>query len=99
MKRTFAYLLSILCALPIYAGQTKSNLTIEHLRVRKSVAYIKFSECSYYSRVYLNSEYEKLMYSVVTAAALANKRVSVEFNGDDCSKKELELVYIDVLTV
>ncbi|GLQ73175.1 hypothetical protein [Vibrio penaeicida] len=89
-------LLAIMVSEPILAGQIKTNLDVDNVRVRKTVAYVKFSGCSYYSIIYLNSEYEKVMYSSLLAAGMGGKKVTAEFNGVDCSAKELELIYVDV---
>lgn len=90
------FIVCVFMVAPSHSGQVKSNTTIDNVRVKMDVAYVKFSDCSYYSRIYLNSEYEKLMYSSALVAATAGRRVSVEFDGPDCSASELELVYIDV---
>ena len=83
-------------AFTVEAGQVISSTVVEHVRVRPGVAYVKFEACSKYSRVYINTEYDKAMYSTALAAGVGKQSVSVEFNGPDCSLEELEMLYLDI---
>lgn len=89
-------LLSLLPVIALASNKTLSNTKIDNVRVRHHVAYIKFSGCTNYSRLYLNSDYAKAMYSTALTAGAARKSVSVEFNGETCSGTEAELIYLDL---
>ena len=96
-KMTTAILMFLFC-FELHAYTAKSNVGIKNIRVRPGVAYIKFEGCSRYSRVYLTNDYYKAMLSVALTAAVAKKRVSVEFqNKQSCASTEPLINYIDVV--
>lgn len=73
-----------------------SDTKIDNVRVRHGVAYVKFSHCTSYSRIYLNSDYAKAMFSTALTAGSTQKSVAVEFAGNTCSGTEAELIYLDL---
>jgi hypothetical protein len=93
--RTFLITMTVLPTFA-FAGQTLSNTTIDNVRVKNSIAYIKFSHCARYSQISLNSDYAKAMFSTALTAGASKNNVTVEFKGEDCSAVELQLVYLDV---
>jgi hypothetical protein len=96
MKKVISLLVIVLMAASVYAGPRKTT-TVEKIRVRASVAYVKLAGCNKYNRVYLDTEYGKAMLSVAMMAAAAGKTVSVEFNeATGCSSVESEFVFFEV---
>ncbi len=87
---------AVFSSMPSFAGKTISNAEVTNVRVRQNVAYVKFDQCARYSLIYLQDEYDKVMYSTALAAGAAKLKVRVEFAGDDCSSSEQRLVYLDV---
>lgn len=98
MKSLFsAVLFSVLFSLTVNAGPVLVT-EVEKVRIRPSIAFIKFKDCHTYTRVRFNSEYEKAMITTALTAAAAGKRVQVEFTLEDpCSTEESELLYLEVL--
>jgi hypothetical protein len=87
---------ALLCSCFVNATQIVSPVTVDNVRIRKNVAYIKFSGCSFYSKLSLSTEYDKAIYSAALTAGVSKKYVTVELDGDNCSTNELEILYIDV---
>lgn len=94
------YLLSLLLltlSLPSLAGQKIVNASIENIRVRTWTAYIKLDKCIKYSKITLDDEYGKGMYSAALTAFAANKKVEVELTSSiGCDSEESDVYYIDV---
>ncbi|WP_404395816.1 hypothetical protein [Pseudoalteromonas phenolica] len=97
MKKVALLFTLVLLSFDLNAYTAKSDVEIKNIRVRPSVAYVKFSGCNSYSKIYLTNEYYKAMLSVALTAAAANKKVSVEFQGkQSCANTEPLINYIDV---
>lgn len=79
-----------------HAGPTEVT-SVKHIRVRPHVAYVLFDGCQRYSKIYLESEYAKLMMSVALTAGAAGRPVEVQFQDDGgCQNIESTLTYLEV---
>ena len=87
--------ISLFASAEALAGFQIGNTNITNLRVRHTVAYIKFTHCARYARVYLDTEYAKAMYTTALTAAVSGKQVDVEFEEDSCDV-EPEIKYLDI---
>lgn len=94
------YLLSMLLLtlpIPSHAGERIYGAIIENIRVRTWTAYIKLDKCTKYSKITLDNEYGKGMYSAALMAFTADKKVEVELTGaEGCDVEESDVFYIDV---
>ena len=80
-----------------YAGEYVSDAQIDNLRVRTWVTYIKLDKCTKYSRIKLDDEYGKAMYSAALTAFASGKKVKVSLvEPDGCNTTESEIEYIDI---
>lgn len=95
MKRML--IVALLLSSSAFAGITISDATIENVRVRTWTTYIKLEECPKYSKIKLDTEYGKAMYSTALTAFATDKKVKIGLVLDDgCNSSESELEYIDV---
>lgn len=79
-----------------HAGPTEVT-SVKNVRVRPHVAYVLFDGCAKYSKIYLESEYAKLMMSVALTAGAAGKPVEVAFQDDGgCQNVESTLTYLEI---
>ena len=99
MKRLLiliAFLSGFAYTLPVKAGAQQITTSIEKIRIRDWVTYIKLQGCPRYSRIYLNDEYGKAMYSAALTAAAASKQVTVFFEDTNGCDVEGKLVFLEV---
>lgn len=71
--------------------------SVERVRVRPAVAYVKLQGCPKFNRIFLDTEYGKAMFSSALAAASAGKTVRVEFtDSDGCETIESTFEYFEI---
>lgn len=97
MKKIIIMLVCLFLSDTASAYNRAAGKTIENIRVRPSVAYVKFEGCARYTRITLINDYYKSMLSVALTAAAAGKKVEVVFqNNASCANTEPLIEFIDV---
>jgi uncharacterized protein YgiM (DUF1202 family) len=97
MKYVVIFIVLCLQVINVQAGPVITT-TVEKVRVRQTVSYVKLADCTKYNRIYLDTEYGRAMFSTALTAKTAGKEVRVEFVEDDgCETIESEFIYFELI--
>lgn len=97
MKKLLILFVFLFLSDTVSAYNRASDKSIENIRVRPNIAYVKFEGCARYTRISLINDYYKSMLSVALTAAAAGKKVEVVFqNNESCATTEPLIEFIDV---
>ncbi len=88
-------LVSISTSPIVYAGPTMTT-TVDKVRVRPFLAYVKLANCPKYSQIALDTEYDLAMFTVALTAAASGQTVNVEFVDPLGCQAESKFVYFEV---
>lgn len=95
----------LLSPVAVTAGPVVQNQTVEKVRVRSYVSYVKLSGCSKYNKIYLTDladknipdQYGLAMYSAALTAHASGKKVNVQMVDEDgCHGSESTFTYFEI---